>query len=72
MAAYLAVHGGSAGPFFRFTSGRSLTREIFVKKVRAALSDAGFDARLYAGHSFRSGAATTAVACGIEDDQDPR
>lgn len=67
VAAYLAVRGGSPGPFFRFESGRSLTREAFVVKVREALSSAGLNPRLYAGHSFRSGAATTAAACGIAD-----
>ncbi len=59
-AAYLAIRGGSPGPFFCFASGRPLTRDSFVRRVREALSGAGLNPRLYAGHSFRSGAATTA------------
>ena len=44
-----------------------VTREVFVDKVRSALSILGYDASSYAGHSFRIGAATTAAEQGIED-----
>ena len=44
-----------------------VTREVFVDKVRSALSILGYDASIYAGHSFRIGAATTAAEHGIED-----
>lgn len=38
-----------------------------MKRLREALTAAGFDASQYSGHSFRIGTATTAAAVGIED-----
>ena len=35
--------------------------------VREALSSAGMDVLIYSGHSFRIGAATTALRAGISD-----
>ena len=67
MLAYLAVRGDKEGPLFQFYDGRSLTRERFVQAIRKALTKAGFDHQVYAGHSFRIGAATTAAHCGIPD-----
>ena len=67
LLAYLAVRGKEPGPLFRLSDGRLLTKQIFIEKVRAALSVLGYDYTSYAGHSFRIGAATTAAACGIED-----
>ena len=54
--------------------GRPLTREVFVSKVREALSEAGLDPLKFAGHSFRIGAPSTAVSQGGGGliDQDPR
>ena len=67
LLAYLAVRGED-GPLFRFRDRRALTREPgFVDKVRSALSILGYDASIYAGHSFRIDAATTAAEQGIED-----
>ena len=37
VAAYIAVRGRLSGPFFRFVSGTPLSRELFVKHIRAAL-----------------------------------
>lgn len=65
IAAYLAVR--RSAPFFQLEGGRPLTREAFVERVRAALTVAGLNASQFAGHSFRSGAATTAAERGIED-----
>ena len=67
LLAYLAVRGGEDGPLFRFRDCRALTREVFVDKVRSALSILGYDASTYAGHNFRIGAATTGAEKGIED-----
>ena len=67
MLSYLSVRGGAEGPLFRFKDGRLLTRERFVSRVRDALSAAGIDESLFAGHSFRIGAATTAAQAGIPD-----
>jgi len=64
---YMVRRGAQSGPFFTFADGRFLTRERFVSAVRAALTTAGFNCSLYAGHSFRIGAATTAAQRGIQD-----
>ena len=61
---YMVQRGAEAGPFFLFANGRLLTRDRFVKAVRSALSRAGVNCALYAGHSFRIGAATTAAQQG--------
>ena len=64
---YMVQRGSTGGPFFTFAEGRALTRDRFVTAVRTALTVAGFDCSLYAGHSFRIGAATTAARRGIQD-----
>ena len=64
---YMVRRGPAAGPFFLFQDGKFLTRDRFVTEVREALALAGLDSGLYAGHSFRIGAATTAAQCGIPD-----
>jgi len=65
--AYMVQRGKEEGPFFWFTNERFLTRERLVTAMRAALEQAGFDSRKYAGHSFRIGAATTAARSGLPD-----
>lgn len=65
--AYVATRGNSPGFLFRFQDGRLLTKGRFVEEVREAVKEAGFDPTVYAGHSFRIGAATTASACGLSD-----
>ena len=67
ITAYIASRGSDPGPFFRFEKGGYLTRESFVKRVRAVMLEAGLEAQRYSGHSFRVGAATTAAARGVED-----
>ena len=64
---YMVARGSSPGQLFMFQDGRRLTRARFVERVRVALSVAGVDCSHYSGHSFRSGAATTAARCGIGD-----
>ena len=41
------------------------SRNFFISSVRNALAKAGLNQSLFAGHSFRIGAATTAAAAGI-------
>lgn len=65
--AYLVVRGKRPGPLFTFADGKPLVRLRFVAEIRQALADAGVDPRPYSGHSFRSGAATTAASQGVED-----
>ena len=64
---YMSRRGPATGPLFVFGDGRCLTRPRFVAALRSALAAAGIDAHLYSGHSFRIGAATTAVIRGIPD-----
>ena len=65
--AYMVKRGSGPGPFFRFTSGASLTRAKLVIEVKKALAAAGVDCSAYSGHSFRIGSATTAANCGVSD-----
>ena len=64
LMAYLAIRDRDpSSPLFKFHNNEPLTRDRFVREVRKALREAG----KYAGHSFRSGAATQAAANGLED-----
>lgn len=65
--AYMVQRGPGPGPLFQFQDGKPLTRQRFVARVREALTSAGVDCSAYSGHSFRSGAATTAAKCGVSD-----
>ena len=67
MLRYLVVRGVDDGPLFWEQNGAPLSRQSLVIKVRRALQQAGIDPSLYAGHSFRIGAATTAASRGISD-----
>ena len=67
LLAYVDVRGQAPGPLFRFKDQQPLTRERLVSCLRTAISKAGFDPNLYAGHSFRIGAATAAHLNGVED-----
>ena len=67
MLGYLVEWGSSPGPLFRFADGRYLTRNRFVSALRATLGESGINPALYAGHSFRVGATTTAALRGMQD-----
>ena len=67
LLAYLAVRGKDPEPLFKMRDGRFLTKEIFIERVRAALDVLGLDGSMYAGHSFRISAESTAAEVGIED-----
>ena len=67
MLGYLVQRGSAPGPLFVFNDGHPLTRDRFVSALQRALADAGIDSSLYAGHSFRVGAATTAALQGLQD-----
>ena len=62
---FLLVRQAGEGPLLVLQDGTPLSRDLFIRKVRKALTLAQVDQRLYAGHSFRIGAATTAAAVGI-------
>ena len=65
--AYIAIRGAAPGPFFCWENGSPLTKPQFISLVREALTEAGMNASLYSGHSFRVGAATSAAQAGMED-----
>ena len=67
LLAFIMVRGDAPGPLFQFANKQFLTRDRFVTHVRSALSKAGLNPDVYAGHSFRIGAATVAHEKGIED-----
>ena len=49
-------------PLFLLADGTTLSRFKFVTSLRCLLTKVGLQAELYAGHSFRIGAATNAAA----------
>ena len=56
------VQGRSGNiPLFQFSNGKSLSKNVFVNNTKLALSMLGFDHTKYSGHSYRSGAATSAA-----------
>ena len=65
--AYIVSRGTNEGPFFRLSNGNPLTKHVFITRVRQALDALGLPQQLFAGHSFRVGAATAAAKAGIED-----
>ena len=54
-------------PLLCLGDGTPLTHSKFVKMLCSVLQELGFQAAIYAGHSFRIGAATTAAATGLPD-----
>jgi site-specific recombinase XerD len=70
LQAWLAAAGISAGPVFRavnrwgHVSDRAITDQVVALVVKAAAARAGLDATVFAGHSLRSGCATSAAANG--------
>lgn len=69
MTTYLAyAPAPTTAPLFTLQSGRLLTREFLTATLRQLLPAAGVpQADLYAGHSFRIGAATSAAAANVPD-----
>ena len=67
MLSYQVLRDGDPGPLFRFEDGCLLTPDQFVSYVCSPLAEHGIDYSLYAGHSFRVGAATTAASHGLQD-----
>ncbi len=67
LLSYIAIGPSVYGPLFVFGDGSFLSRDKLVSAVRAALEQAGMDAKSYRGYSFRIGVATTAAQVGLED-----
>ena len=56
-------------PLLLYSSGTAMTRAQFVQQTRLHLALLGMDTKLYSGHSFRAGSATTAAMNGLPDWQ---
>ena len=54
-------------PLFLTRGDLPLTRQYFLSLLRESLAKLGVSPLSYAGHSFRTGAATTAAASGLQD-----
>ena len=67
LLAYMVVRGSAPGPFFVTEDGSVLVKSVFVSALRELLVEAGLEAHLFSGHSFRIGAATTAAMAGLQD-----
>lgn len=52
-------------PLFRWDDGRYLTRAAFVKRTKEFIKSIGLDSRVYSGHSYRIGAATSGSEAGL-------
>ena len=66
LLAYMAIRGQQPGPLFKGSDGAPLAKPWLIGKFREALAETGHDQRMYAGYSFRIGAATTAAAAGVQ------
>jgi integrase len=69
MDAYVRLRGSSPGPLFIWPSGSPITRSIFSQYLNKTLVAAGIRDAHIRPHSFRIGAATSAAAAGIPDEQ---
>lgn len=68
MSTYLKQRGSLPGPLF-VSSGKSITRTQFTQILSRCLQRAGHDPAVYKSHSFRIGAATTAITKGHTHQQ---
>ena len=69
LLSWMICRGSKPEPLFLFMSGKVLTRSMFVNKLQEAMMEARMDAEGFSGHSFHSGAATTAATRGLMDSQ---
>ena len=58
------VEGEPSSPAFKFGTSKFISYSTFTTRLKRLLTLAGYDARLYSGHSFRRGGATFLHACG--------
>lgn len=66
---WLSCPTGVTGLFFLTTAKVPLTKPDFISIFRGILDSIGLPAADYAGHSFRNGAAISAVLAGVEDSK---
>ena len=66
---WMVQRGNAPGPLFKFASGALLTRPRLVVRLHTVIQQVGSDPSGFSGHSFRSGAATTAAQLWVPDSQ---
>lgn len=64
---YVVCRGTRQGPFFIISTRKPLTKPQFVAAICNILDSIGFPPSEYAGHSFRTGAVTSAALAGVVD-----
>ena len=69
MQKYLRVLGNKSGPLFQFLDGKVVSYNYTADKLRTLVRFIGLDTQRYKPHSFRIGAATTAIQMGYSDDE---
>ena len=67
LATRLAQGALASDPLFVVDDGSALTRYVFITALKHTLTLANFSPEAYSGHSFRSGAATSAGAANVQD-----
>ena len=63
-ALFSTVRTGPNTPAFTYAPGKFVSYASFTTRLKTLLKKAGYDAKLYSGHSFRRGAATFLHQCG--------
>ena len=66
LSACIAQRSNKPGPFFVDSQNKAITKQWFTKQLRLILEAMGLPQELFAGHSLRIGAATTAALKGLE------
>ena len=63
-ALFTAVRAEPSSPAFTFAPNKFIMYNSFTTRLKSLLTLAGYDAKLYSGHSFRRGGATFLHSCG--------
>ena len=63
----LLQHALPDDPLFSLSCGGALSKSVFIRATKSALSSAGLDPSSFSGHSFRAGAATSGADAGLSD-----
>ncbi|XP_033739604.1 uncharacterized protein LOC117326910 isoform X3 [Pecten maximus] len=68
LSQYISLRGTYPGHLFAFPINQPVSYQYFTDSLKQTFCAAGIDAKGYASHSFRIGAASTAAAQGIPDE----
>ena len=63
-ALFSSVSAGPSAPAFTYAKGKFVNYTSFTSRLKGLLKKAGYDPKLYSGHSFRRGGATFLHTCG--------